>query len=145
MRKKLIITVRLIKSQGLGTAGEFANGKMAQNTKVTGKTAAQKLKENFTILTETFMKVTAKIKLGEWNKDKAHGYGKFFYSEGAFYKGEWLADEQHGCGYEHWPGQGSYQGEYINSMKEGEGLYKWSNGDYYQGQFKKNTLDGKGK
>lgn len=47
--------------------------------------------------------------MGDWQDDKKHGYGTYFYYD----KGD------------------VYEGYFVDGSKEGRGKYTYSNGDYY--------------
>ena len=37
---------------------------------------------------------------GQWENDKAHGFGRFEHTDGDIYEGNWLNDKAHGKGWE---------------------------------------------
>ena len=43
--------------------------------------------------------------IGEFKKDKKHGYGKMSYGDGASYTGAWFDDKRNGDGHMIWPDQ----------------------------------------
>lgn len=40
--------------------------------------------------------------IGNWENDKANGYGEYTHANGSKYSGDWLDDKQHGIGRETW-------------------------------------------
>jgi hypothetical protein len=40
--------------------------------------------------------------IGNWENDKANGYGVYTHANGSRYEGEWVDDKQHGRGKETW-------------------------------------------
>lgn len=82
---------------------------------------------------------------GNWEKDKAHGFGVFCEKESR-YEGEWMAGEKHGKGEEHWFEDGSiFKGIYVKGFKQGAGKYAWKDGSSYEGQFQNDSIHGNGK
>ena len=47
-----------------------------------------------------------------WKKDKAHGFGKYTYKNGATYEGQWKYDLKHGQAIEILPDQARFVGEF---------------------------------
>ena len=48
--------------------------------------------------------------VGNWENDKANGYGIYIHANGSKYEGEWRDDKQHGYGAEFWIDGSEYQG-----------------------------------
>jgi hypothetical protein len=49
-----------------------------------------------------FFNINLTTLLGEWENDKANGYGIYTHANGSKYEGQWLDDKQHGIGRESW-------------------------------------------
>jgi hypothetical protein len=49
---------------------------------------------------------------GEWQDDKANGYGVYIHVNGAKYDGHWKGDLQEGYGVETWADGSKYEGFY---------------------------------
>ena len=88
---------------------EFKVGQMVQNIKVPGKMIKQMEKADLFMQMAMFMKVSFLIlffksnlnwvlNLGEWQDDKAHGFGTYTHMDGAKYVGYWREDKQDGHG-----------------------------------------------
>ena len=63
---------------------------------------------------------------GEWEDDKANGYGIYIHVNGAQYEGYWKNDLQDGQGMESWQDGSRYEGGYKEGMKHGHGKYIWN-------------------
>jgi hypothetical protein len=75
---------------------EFKYGQMVVNTKATGKMELLQAEESSTISTTIFMMVryaTNNIFKGNWENDKANGYGIYYHSNGSRYEGNWVNDK----------------------------------------------------
>lgn len=59
--------------------------------------------------------------LGEFENERASGYGVYNHSNGSKYEGAWLDDSQHGTGIECWIDKSIYKGEYYKGKKHGLG------------------------
>lgn len=96
-------------------------GQMEGNTKVIGRMEWLQAEESFSTSIRMFMMVSIgsifhKLNLcsyiknsvnnnssiGNWENDKAHGYGIYYHSNGSRYEGDWINDKQHGLGRETW-------------------------------------------
>lgn len=66
-----------------------------------------------TTQTAIYMRVILKqitIKKGQWENNKANGYGIYYISYDGRYEGGWKDDYQHGVGTEIWPDGLKYVG-----------------------------------
>jgi hypothetical protein len=86
---------------------------------------------------------------GEWADGKAHGYGEHYdRSTGSayehHYRGQWRNGLQHGQGEEFWSNGDRYVGEYRRGRKQGRGQFRWANQEIYQGEFVNDELHGSG-
>lgn len=91
---------------------EFKNGQILQDMKENGNKIKPMVKENFIMLMEIFSRVKFNnlIIIGEWEDDKANGYGVYLHSNGAKYNGYWKDDLQDGHGVEVWADESKYEG-----------------------------------
>lgn len=81
---------------------------------------------------------------GEFNLEKACGYGIYTAKNKGVYEGEWDNDIQNGYGIETWIDGSEYKGEFLKGRKQGYGVYQWGDGAKYEGHWMNNTLDGLG-
>ena len=58
---------------------------------------------------------------GEFQKDRACGFGIYVHANGALYQGSWMDDCQNGIGEESWNDESHYMGEYYKGKKQGLG------------------------
>ena len=84
------------------------------------------------------------IVLGNWENDKANGYGVYVHANGSKYEGDWRNDKQHGRGHETWQDGSEFHGFYVESKKEGKGVYTWPDGNQYLGEWRDNAISGYG-
>jgi hypothetical protein len=56
---------------------------------------------------------------GEWENNKAHGFGIYKHNSGAIYQGYWRKNIQSGIGIEIWMDNSKYEGSYLNGKKNG--------------------------
>eukprot|EP00350_Pseudokeronopsis_sp_OXSARD2_P007106 CAMPEP_0170548592 /NCGR_PEP_ID=MMETSP0211-20121228/6870_1 /TAXON_ID=311385 /ORGANISM="Pseudokeronopsis sp., Strain OXSARD2" /LENGTH=194 /DNA_ID=CAMNT_0010854203 /DNA_START=510 /DNA_END=1090 /DNA_ORIENTATION=- len=86
---------------------------------------------------------------GNWQNDKACGYGVFVDTVNAKYEGYWLDDLQHGEGIESWGTaevpQAIYIGNFFKGKKNGKGRFQWNDGSYYEGDFVDGHFQGFGR
>lgn len=82
------------------------------------------------------------ITLGEFENDRANGYGTYSHQNGAFYEGQWKNDFQEKIGIEVWTDGSVFKGLYEKGMKNGIGDYNWCDGSRYMGDWKDNCLHG---
>jgi len=61
--------------------------------------------------------------VGEWDNDKRHGQGTYYYISGNRYVGGWDNDNQHGQGTYTWASGSRYVGEFLNGEQTGRGTY----------------------
>lgn len=78
---------------------------------------------------------------GDWDKDKKHGFGKFYTNVGV-YVGEFKEDFFDGQGKMTWKNNDVYEGEFKAGKRHGMGKLFFSNGDYYEGEFSNNEMEG---
>ena len=91
----------------------FKYGQTVQNTKDTGEITLPTEEASSITSTETSMMVKYYFlvtRLGEWENDKANGYGVYKHANGSSYEGEWKDDKQHGIGSEQWIDGSKYYG-----------------------------------
>lgn len=81
---------------------------------------------------------------GMWKDDKAEGKGTYVHSDGSSYTGDWIMDKQQGIGTETWPDKSTFKGMYVDSRKNGYGEFNWADGTKYSGEVKDNKIEGKG-
>ena len=72
---------------------------------------------------------------GEWQDDKKHGQGTYFYADGAKYVGEFKDDQFHGQGTYTWTSGAKYVGEYKDDKRHGQGTYTYANGTVERGYY----------
>jgi hypothetical protein len=103
--------------------------------KATGATMLLVEEESSITLMETSMMVilTYFDCLGNWEQDKANGYGVYVHANGSRYEGDWIEDKQEGVGSETWPDGSHYKGEYRDGKKNGHGVFNWADGATYTG------------
>ena len=82
---------------------------------------------------------------GEFSVGQKHGEGKIDYNNGDYYIGQWQRDKPHGYGILHCSVEGIYEGMFIEGFKEGHGKMRFVNGDYYEGGWKRGLFHDKGK
>lgn len=89
------------KKATLGMDMAFKFGQMALNMKATGKITLPAEEAGSTIQMAMFMMVCLSLRItsvGDWQNDKANGYGVYMHANGSKYEGEWKDDKQHGFG-----------------------------------------------
>ncbi len=60
--------------------------------------------------------------IGEWENDKRHGHGIYWYANGDVYDGQWVNSHMSGHGESFCYNVGNfYSGGYLNSMRHGHG------------------------
>ena len=94
---------------------------------------------------EISMKVQPKTliySLGQFQNDKANGFGLYIHLDGTKYEGSWKDDLQEGYGIETWPDNSKYEGSYVKGKKHGEGCYMWADGSKYNGAWVENKICG---
>lgn len=107
--------------------------------------------------------------VGQWDKSRPHGHGKYLWKDGSMYEGEWFQGKTEGQGKFSWPsgatyvgafksgymhGTGNftgvtagdtYIGQYSMNERSGKGMRTYVNGDSYDGEWKKGTQHGQGR
>eukprot|EP00967_Tisochrysis_lutea_P114624 scaffold182840_cov35-Tisochrysis_lutea.AAC.1 len=81
---------------------------------------------------------------GEWNADRATGYGVLIYANNNRYEGNWLDDKRHGHGVFHHADGSKYDGEWAAGRKEGKGTLSFANGDSFAGFWSAGVISGPG-
>jgi hypothetical protein len=76
--------------------------------------------------------------------DCVNGYGKYYFSNGDYYKGDYVNGYRTGKGFYKWSNGNQYEGEFLYSTQNGKGIFNWNNGDKYEGDFVNNFLQGFG-
>ena len=122
-------------------------GQMVRNMMEIGRRIIRVGRESSGMLMEIFV-IFYSINIfqddGEWNDDKANGFGIYIHVNGAKYDGYWQNDLQDGFGVETWADGSKYEGEYVEGQKNGEGKYIWPDGSSYEGKWKGNKICGNG-
>lgn len=80
----------------------------------------------------TFHYANGDVYIGQWNKGKIEGMGKFESKESS-YEGEWLNNKKNGKGVYKQSGGKVYEGIFKNDKKSGFGKQLFSNGKEYEG------------
>ena len=82
--------------------------------------------------------------IGEFDNNKANGYGIFKSSRNTAYEGYWKNDSQYSIGIEIWEDNSFYKGDFSYGKKNGIGSYFWPDKSYYKGEWKDNLINGYG-
>jgi len=81
---------------------------------------------------------------GYWMADEANGVGKYTNLKGSNYQGFWMNNKRNGYGIEIWPSGGYYEGYFLDGQKHSVGILKFEDGTYYQGEFSNDEMNGIG-
>ena len=73
--------------------------------------------------------------VGEYLRDKKHGYGEFKWQSGGHYKGHYVQDLKEGYGEMHWADGSIYRGTWDKGVQNGLGIIIFANGDKKAGIF----------
>jgi hypothetical protein len=93
----------------MDTASKY--GLMVLNMKATGRTTLLMEEASSTTSMEMSMMVSypkVLTTIGNWENDKANGYGVYIHANGSKYEGDWRDDKQHGYGSEYWADGSQY-------------------------------------
>ena len=77
---------------------------------------------------------------GDYQEDKFHGRGKYFWKNGTVYKGDFKNHQMEGEGCWQSPNGDTYEGEYSRNNKHGFGVYQSSDGRVYEGRFEQGKI-----
>jgi hypothetical protein len=90
----------------LDTVSAYKYGQMVLSMRATGETMSLLPEASSITLMEMSMMVISPpfttFYIGNWENDKANGYGVYLHSNGSKYEGDWKDDKQHGKGHETW-------------------------------------------
>ncbi|CAF1046966.1 unnamed protein product [Adineta steineri] len=82
---------------------------------------------------------------GDYQKNKRHGRGIFYYTDGSKYDGEWNENIRDGHGIYTYPNNDTYEGEWKNHQRHGKGTYTYaSTKAQYIGTWKEGKRQGPG-
>eukprot|EP00948_MAST-09A_sp_MAST-9A-sp1_P001227 g1227.t1 len=81
---------------------------------------------------------------GEWDHDKRHGFGKYFYNNKSMYVGNWVNGKRQGEGVFKYSNGSQYNGSFLDDMRTGHGAYIGVDGVAYEGEFRDGYMDGEG-
>jgi hypothetical protein len=87
---------------------------------------------------------TGEAYVGQWGRDKYHGYGSLTKPNGSWYEGEFSQGKAHGHGRLVAPNGNVYSGQWVNDCADGYGKYIHEDGCTYAGEWSKNDKDGNG-
>ena len=81
---------------------------------------------------------------GQWKDDKKDGQGTRYYTGGEKYEGHWKADKLHGQGTYYYADGGRYQGHWESDKRQGQGTRYYTDGGRYEGQWENDKMQGQG-
>jgi len=83
---------------------------------------------------------------GDWQDDKAYGYGTYLFADGGSYKGEWQDNKKHGKGVRIYSDSNSksYDGDWKDDKRHGYGILLFTNGNSYDGEWQDDNYNGYG-
>ena len=82
--------------------------------------------------------------IGQFKKDRMHGYGTQTDTDGSVYVGEWKRGSRHGQGNQLYKNGARYIGQWEDATWHGTGIYIDSDGNRYIGEFKEGSMHGYG-
>ncbi len=72
---------------------------------------------------------------GDWFDDKMAGQGVFTRSNGDRYEGQMTDNKMNGKGTLYWPKGNKYTGDWVNDKMAGQGIFTWFNGNRYEKKY----------
>ena len=81
---------------------------------------------------------------GEWQNDKAHGYGIKTFANGDSHEGYYKADRRHGQGRYRWSSGEHYDGGWYEGQQHGRGVYTFDDGSVFFGLWSHGLKTGAG-
>jgi len=86
--------------------------------------------------------VTSNKSVGQYQNDKKHGYGEFFWTSGNNYKGNYSGDERDGFGEMHFTDGTTYIGNWCRGLQTGKASMILPDGSTKEGFFSNNIFYG---